>query len=94
MKQSMGQGTGWEVRACPFCAGTDVEVCRTNENACWLRCEMCGIDGPTHATLRDAVRAWDSRPPQKEAATVTRNDDTRYWADEAIFNQPNEKGQS
>jgi len=77
---SKGKGIGWEVEACPFCASREVEVCRTNENACWLRCDACGCDSESHATLMGAVRNWNARPKATGKAVITSNDNDHYWA--------------
>lgn len=38
------------IKRCPFCGSREVEICRTNQHACWIRCADCGADAQSHAT--------------------------------------------
>lgn len=49
------------IKRCPFCGGREVEICRTNQHACWIRCGDCGADAQSHATRNGAIANWNRR---------------------------------
>ena len=56
------------IKCCPFCGSRKVVVCRTNENACWIRCGKCGADAPATSQRKRAIAIWNKR---YEAGTKT-----------------------
>lgn len=50
------------IKPCPFCGSKKVEVCRTNPDACWIRCGKCGADAPSHKERKKAISIWNRRP--------------------------------
>ena len=67
-----------ECKCCPFCGGLEVEVCRTNIHACWIRCSACGADAQSHKTRRGAVAQWNRRRDLAARATIVSDDDKEY----------------
>jgi hypothetical protein len=52
-----------ELRPCPFCNGTDLEVMRNGENE-WIKCNTCACYGPLilcTCTGASATEAWNRR---------------------------------
>lgn len=41
-----GKHDGHALRGCPFCGGTDVEICNTHSPAYWIECLECGAECP------------------------------------------------
>lgn len=64
---------------CPFCGSDEVEVCRTNPNACWIRCARCGADAPSHRTRSGAFRNWNRRDGLGYTASIVSDDDKDRW---------------
>ena len=68
------------IMSCPFCGSTDVSVCRTNVNACWIECEACGAGSESHKTRKVAIENWNRRFEACEATIVEDGDgDKEYW---------------
>ncbi len=53
------------IKSCPFCGSQKVEVCRTNPEACWIRCARCGADAPSTSKRKRAIAIWNKRPKAK-----------------------------
>ena len=51
-----------KIKPCPFCGLKKVEICRTNPQACWVRCYNCGADAPSDSNRKIAIRIWNKRP--------------------------------
>ena len=66
-----------KIRTCPFCGSTKVEICRTNEFACWVRCAECGADAPSAAKREDAIGIWNFRPKIDLPAEIVEDMDMR-----------------
>jgi Lar family restriction alleviation protein len=66
------------ILSCPFCGATEVEVCRTNENACWIRCADCGADAESAKSREKAIEIWNKRFETCEA-TIVDDGDKEYW---------------
>ena len=66
---------------CPFCGSDRVEVCRTNPNACWIRCDECGADAPSHRTRTGAFANWNRRLGNNMTASIVDDDDKERWTD-------------
>ena len=64
------------LQGCPFCPSTDVEICRTNANACWVRCASCGADAESHRTRKKAIANWNRRSGGIVWAKVVDDDET------------------
>lgn len=67
-----------KIKPCPFCGSKKVQVCRTNENACWIRCGRCGADAPSDPLRKVAIRIWNKRPKVDGFAKIE-------WDDEILF---------
>ena len=63
---------------CPFCGSLEVEVCRTNPDACWIRCAECGGETKSHPTRAGALANWNRRDSLKLTASIV-SDDEREW---------------
>lgn len=64
-----------KIKPCPFCGSKKVDVCRTNENACWIRCAKCGADAPHDPTRKVAIRNWNKRPKVVGFAKIVEDDE-------------------
>lgn len=51
-----------KIKPCPFCGSKTVDICRTNENACWVRCARCWGEAPSNADRKVAIGLWNRRP--------------------------------
>lgn len=49
------------LRLCPFCGAHQVEILRTNKDACWVRCAECGGESTSHPTRKGAIKNWNDR---------------------------------
>lgn len=51
------------ILSCPFCGGTEVDINRTNEMACWVECAngRCGAQTISRIRRFDAVKMWNRR---------------------------------
>lgn len=67
------------LKDCPFCGSVEVEVCRTNPNACWIRCALCGSDAPSHRTRTGAFTHWNRRDSCGRTASIVSDDDKDRW---------------
>lgn len=65
---------------CPFCGCEELELCRTNENACWVRCHGCGGESQTHKTRKGALKNWNRRFDSTVIdARIVEDDDADFW---------------
>lgn len=71
------------LRCCPFCGSHEVEVCRTNGNACWVRCSVCGAESQSHAIRQRAVELWNRRYHDDVPSTITDDQDAADVASKA-----------
>lgn len=67
-----------KIKPCPFCGSKKVEVCRTNENACWIRCWKCGADAPSNRLRKIAISIWNKRPKVDGFAKVVEDDEILF----------------
>lgn len=70
-----------KIACCPHCGSSKVNVCRTNEDACWIECadERCGAQTASRKTRRGAIDVWNSRmPPRTAYAVVIEDDDAEF----------------
>jgi len=59
------------IKSCPFCGAKEVEIARTNENACWVECASCGASSPSTKKREDAIAIWNERHlPSGISATI------------------------
>ncbi|TAK59498.1 Lar family restriction alleviation protein [Methylobacter sp.] len=72
-----------EILSCPFCPSLEVEICRTNKRACWVRCAGCGADAPSHPTRKGALKNWNTRTVCRIATVV--DDDDADWNERHKF---------
>ena len=49
------------IKCCPFCGSCEVEVARTNKDACWIECSTCGANVKSCKTRRNAIIRWNER---------------------------------
>lgn len=70
------------IKRCPFCGGREVEICRTNRHACWIRCADCGAAAQSDATRAGAIAFWNRRHIEEDGcdtrATVIDDGDITY----------------
>ena len=68
---------------CPFCGGFEVNICRTNPNACWVECanETCGAQTNSRRSRTDAIAVWNRRahPGMGPVASIKEDDDRDRW---------------
>jgi hypothetical protein len=64
-----------ELKCCPFCGSHKVIVCRTNPFACWVRCDACFAEAPSHRTRRGAFKNWNRRHYDDIPADIVQDDD-------------------
>ena len=57
-----------QVLSCPFCGCEELELCRTNPNACWVRCGGCGADAESHKDRKQAISNWNRRQDPSPAS--------------------------
>lgn len=62
---------------CPFCGHLEVEVCRTNPKACWIRCASCGADAESAPKRKGAFSNWNRRSVAREGRML--DDDDKRW---------------
>lgn len=64
-----------EIKGCPFCGSDEVEICRTNENACWVQCAECGADAESAPKREQALANWNRRANTQIAIVVDDQDE-------------------
>ena len=50
-----------DIKSCAFCGSMEVEIARTNENACWVECDNCGANRDAVPTREQAIELWNER---------------------------------
>jgi Lar family restriction alleviation protein len=68
------------IKCCPFCGSVKVDVCRTNENACWISCAKCQASTDSHKTQKGAIKKWNMRNTPE--AVIVYDDEVEDNADE------------
>ena len=63
------------IKCCPFCGGHEVSICRTNAQACWIRCAQCGADAEAAPRRKGAIENWNRRHYDDEPATIVDDGD-------------------
>ena len=66
------------IKCCPFCGSHEIEICRTNPLACWIRCGDCGSDAKSAETRAEAIALWNSRHYDDKPATVVDDGDNDW----------------
>lgn len=66
---------------CPFCGRFEVDINRTNPNACWVSCADCGAEAPSHRTRNGAIANWNRRETKANytTASIRDDDDREHW---------------
>jgi len=54
-------GDNEKIKPCAFCGSKEVEIARTNENACWVECANCGANRDAVASREQAIKLWNER---------------------------------
>ncbi len=69
--------------SCPFCGSFEVDINRTNENACWVQCVQCYAEASSAKTRKGAIERWNTRIQHllKVSATVVHDGDKEFKAD-------------
>lgn len=63
------------IRCCPFCGSHDVEISRTNKNACWVECAECCGRTDSAAKRADAIHKWNKRHFDDKPARIVFDDE-------------------
>ncbi len=63
------------IKCCPFCGNHGVEVCRTNKNACWIRCSECSAETESDKTRMGAISNWNKRYYDDTPAKIVHDDE-------------------
>lgn len=63
------------IKCCPFCGSHEVQVCRTNDYACWIRCSGCGCDAESDPTRKGAIANWNRRHYDDATSVVVEDDE-------------------
>lgn len=66
------------IKCCPFCGSHTVDICRTNENACWVSCTECGGETKSDKTRKQAIKNWNKRY-YDDAPSAIEDDDDAEW---------------
>lgn len=66
------------INCCPFCGSDEVEICRTNKQACWVRCANCGADAPSHRYRKKAIFTWNQRFNNTQSAKIVDDQDAEH----------------
>lgn len=56
------------IKRCPFCGSKDLEIARSNENACWVECPICSGQTYSTASRNEAIEAWNARDKDGDIA--------------------------
>lgn len=59
------------IKCCPFCGSHEVEVARTNPNACWINCAICGTEAESDKTRKGAIANWNRRYYDDKPSIIT-----------------------
>ena len=62
------------MESCPFCGCQQLIVCRTNPNACWVRCDNCGAESGSKKKRKAALTRWNSRSSPFDAVIIADDD--------------------
>lgn len=67
-----------KIKPCPFCGSKKVDICRTNENACWVRCARCYGKAASDTFRKVAIRNWNHRPKVEGFAKIDFDDESTF----------------
>lgn len=68
------------IKPCPFCGSHTLEICRTNDEACWIACDKCGARSDCHSDRAGAIRIWNGRVVDDGKPTsVSFDQDYEHW---------------
>ena len=56
-----------ELKACPFCGGSNIATVQTDER-CYMTCDDCVAEGPLANNEAEAITAWTTRADPALAA--------------------------
>lgn len=69
-----------KLKPCHFCGSTELELCRTNPRAYWVRCAKCGADAPSSPRRKKAIEIWNARPESQAKAVFVTDDEAEHRA--------------
>lgn len=49
------------IKCCPFCGSHKVNIVRTNEEACWVKCVACDAETDSDPSREKAIEKWNYR---------------------------------
>jgi len=64
-----------KIKPCPFCGSKEVDICRTNKQACWIRCHKCEAEGNCAEKREDAITEWNKRVDVEGYASIIVDDE-------------------
>lgn len=50
-----------DIKPCPFCGSSNIEVKQTNPQAIWFGCEDCGAETSSEDHIDRALELWNQR---------------------------------
>ena len=65
------------IKPCPFWGEHDVDVARTNPNACWVVCNECDARTTSAPTREEAIEMWNCRTEDDGQPAAITNDQDR-----------------
>ncbi len=71
----MSRKKAMSLKCCPFCGSHEVQICRTNPQACWIRCDECGANAQPHPTRSGAIDNWNRRHYDDVPANIANDDE-------------------
>ena len=70
-----------KIKSCPFCGCVELNVNRTNKDACWIECAAykCHAQSASHPAREGAIRIWNRRSRVTTTDTVIVEDGDREY---------------
>ena len=63
------------IKCCPFCGSQEVHFCRSNPDACWIKCASCDAETDSDTDRNGAIEKWNRRDYKNVFATIVNDDD-------------------
>jgi hypothetical protein len=64
-----------KIKSCPFCGSKKIQICRTNPDACWIRCDRCWGETESDPTRQGAIRKWNREKERTFDTKIVDDDD-------------------